>query len=111
MLEGVPAEALEQVYEQRLSLNGGAEQLVAKARQNGIYTLLVSGGFTFYTERLKQRLQLDETHADTLEIRDAKLTGRQIGDIVNGDALVDHADSPAQVLGRHTEPIMLSAVR
>src|SRR5699024_9006671 len=63
MLEGVPAEALEQVYEQRLSLNAGAEQLVAKARKNGIYTLLVSGGFTFYTERLKERLQLDETHA------------------------------------------------
>src|SRR5690625_6715838 len=107
MLEGVPQEALEQVYEQRLSLNAGAQELVAKARQNGIYTLLVSGGFTFYTERLKQRLQLDETHANTLEVRDGKLTGRVLGDIVDGAAKADHVARLAQELGARPEQIIV----
>lgn len=107
MLEGVPAEALEQVYEQRLSLNAGAEQLVAKARKNGIYTLLVSGGFTFYTERLKERLQLDETHANTLEVKDGKLTGRVLGDIVDGAVKAGHVARLAKELGASPEQIIV----
>jgi phosphoserine phosphatase len=55
------------------------------ARAAGLKTLLVSGGFTFFTERLKARLGLDYTRANTLEIVDGKLTGKVVGDIVNAE--------------------------
>ncbi len=107
MLEGVSAEALEQVYEQRLSLNAGAERLVSQARQYGIYTVLVSGGFTFYTDRLKERLQLDEAHANTLAIKDGKLTGQVLGDIVDGAAKAAHVARLAAQLGASPEQIIV----
>lgn len=91
MLEGVPASALEQVYQEKLFLNPGAELLLRKAHEAGIKTLLVSGGFTFFTQRLQERLGLYETHANTLEI-DSKgyLTGRVLGDIVDAQAKANY---------------------
>lgn len=90
LLEGVPESALAEVYEQRLRLNPGAEALLSAARQAGLTTLLVSGGFTFFTERLKQRLQLDHAYSNTLEVVDGKLTGRVLGDILDGAAKARH---------------------
>ena len=85
LLAGLDASALERVYEERLQLSPGAEQMLAGARAAGLKTLLVSGGFTFFTEKLKARLGLDFTRANTLEIVDGKLTGKVIGEIVNAD--------------------------
>jgi phosphoserine phosphatase len=85
LLKGLDASALERVYEERLQLSPGATQMLAGAKAAGLKTLLVSGGFTFFTERLKARLNLDYTHANTLEIEDGKLTGRVSGEIVNAD--------------------------
>ena len=85
LLEGLDANALERVYEERLQLSPGAGQMLAGAKAAGLKTLLVSGGFTFFTEKLKARLGLDFTHANTLEIVDGKLTGRVTGEIVNAD--------------------------
>jgi phosphoserine phosphatase len=85
LLEGLDASALERVYEERLQLSPGATQMLAGAKAAGLKTLLVSGGFTFFTERLKARLGLDFTRANTLEIVDGKLTGRVSGEIVNAD--------------------------
>lgn len=85
LLEGVPADALHAVYEQRLRLNPGAERLLAAARRAGLKTLLVSGGFTFFTERLRTRLDLDAAHSNTVEIIDGKLTGRVLGEILDAD--------------------------
>jgi phosphoserine phosphatase len=85
LLEGVPLAALEQIYAERLRLNPGAEALLDAARRHGLKTLLVSGGFTFFTERLRARLNLDYTRANTLEVRDGRLTGRLVGAIVDGD--------------------------
>lgn len=85
LLKGVPESALESVYEQRLRLSPGAENLIDFAKQSGWKTLLVSGGFTFFTEKLKSRLGLDQTHANTLEVEDGVLTGRVLGQIVDGD--------------------------
>jgi len=85
LLKGLDAGALERVYEERLQLSPGAEQMLAGAKAAGLKTLLVSGGFTFFTERLKARLGLDYTRANTLEIVDGKLTGRVLGEIVNAD--------------------------
>ncbi|WP_296654656.1 phosphoserine phosphatase SerB [Paraburkholderia sp.] len=85
LLKGLDASALERVYEERLQLSPGATQMLAGAKAAGLKTLLVSGGFTFFTERLKERLGLDYTRANTLEIVDGKLTGRVTGEIVNAD--------------------------
>jgi phosphoserine phosphatase len=85
LLAGLDASALERVYEERLRLSPGAEAMLAGAKAAGLKTLLVSGGFTFFTERLKERLGLDFTRANTLEIVDGKLTGRVLGEIVNAD--------------------------
>ncbi|WP_459617578.1 phosphoserine phosphatase SerB [Bordetella sp. 2513F-2] len=91
LLEGVPATALEHVYAEKLRLNPGAENLLSSARAAGIKTLLVSGGFTYFTERLRGRLGLDSAHANTLEIdAEGKLTGRVLGDILDGDAKARH---------------------
>ncbi|SAL79765.1 phosphoserine phosphatase [Caballeronia peredens] len=85
LLKGLDASALERVYEERLRLSPGAERMLEGARAAGLKTLLVSGGFTFFTERLKARLGLDYARANTLEIVDGKLTGKVVGEIVNAD--------------------------
>lgn len=89
LLEGLDESALQRVYDERLQLSPGAEPLLAAVQAAGIRTLLVSGGFTFFTERLKPRLGLDRTAANTLEIRDGKLTGRVLGDIVDAQSKAD----------------------
>ena len=89
LLEGLNESALQRVYDERLQLSPGAEPLLAAVQAAGIRTLLVSGGFTFFTERLKPRLGLDRTAANTLEIRDGKLTGRVLGDIVDAQSKAD----------------------
>ncbi len=85
LLEGLDASALQRVYDERLKLSPGAESMLAAVRKAGLKTLLVSGGFTFFTERLKERLGLDYTHANELEIVDGKLTGKVIGGIVDAE--------------------------
>ncbi|PLZ03675.1 phosphoserine phosphatase SerB [Burkholderia sp. WAC0059] len=85
LLKGLDAQTLERVYEERLQLSPGATQMLAGAKAAGLNTLLVSGGFTFFTDRLKARLGLDYAHANTLEIVDGKLTGRVSGEIVDAD--------------------------
>ena len=85
LLQGLDAAALQRVYDERLRLSPGADGMLAKFRQLGIKTLLLSGGFTFFTERLKQRLGLDYTRSNSLEIADGKLTGQVTGDIVDAD--------------------------
>jgi phosphoserine phosphatase len=83
LLKGVPASALESVYAERLKLSPGAEEMLGFAKTHGWKTLLVSGGFTFFTDKLKARLGLDYTRANTLEIVDGQLTGRVLGTIVD----------------------------
>jgi phosphoserine phosphatase len=83
LLEGLPVEALERVYEERLRLSMGAQAMLDGVHAAGLKTLLVSGGFTFFTERLQARLKLDYAHANVLEAADGKLTGRVLGGIVD----------------------------
>jgi phosphoserine phosphatase len=86
LLAGMAESALEKVYGERLRLTPGAEQLLAACRRHGIKVLLVSGGFTFFTERLKDRLGLDYTISNRLEVANGKLTGNLVGDIVDAEA-------------------------
>ena len=83
LLEGQDEGALQRVYDERLKLNPGAEAMLTAMKQHGIKTLLVSGGFVFFTERLKQRLGLDYAHSNTLEIVNGKLTGKVSGNILD----------------------------
>lgn len=85
LLKGLDESALQRVYDERLRLSPGAETMLGKIRAAGIKTLLVSGGFTYMTDRLKPRLKLDYTHSNVLEISNGKLTGGVIGGIVNAD--------------------------
>lgn len=86
LLRGLGVEALEQVYKERLLLSPGAELMLSGFAAAGLRTLLVSGGFTFFTERLKQKLGLDEARSNTLGIENGKLTGEVIGEIVDASA-------------------------
>jgi phosphoserine phosphatase len=85
LLAGLPATVLQQVYDERLRLSPGAERLVDGCKAAGLKVLLVSGGFTFFTERLRERLGLDYARANVLDIADGRLTGRLVGEIVNAD--------------------------
>ena len=89
LLAGVPVTALHQVYEQRLQLNPGAEALVQACQAAGLRTLLVSGGFTFFTDRIRARLRLDAARSNVLEVEAGVLTGRMVdqpwGDICDGE--------------------------
>jgi phosphoserine phosphatase len=85
LLKGLDAGALQRVYDERLRLSPGAATMLAAVRASGLKTLLVSGGFTFFTDRMKERLDLDYTHSNLLEIADGTLTGRVSGAIVDAD--------------------------
>jgi phosphoserine phosphatase len=86
LLAGVPVEALAHVYDERLRLSPGAERLFETLRAIGAKTLLVSGGFTFFTDRLQSRLAIDCTQSNVLGVANGRLTGRIVGDIVDADA-------------------------
>ncbi len=89
LLRGVPVTAMEQVWRERLQLNPGAEALVRACQTAGLKTLLVSGGFTFFTDRIRDRLGLDFTRSNVLEVVEGQLTGRMVdqpwGDICDGE--------------------------
>jgi phosphoserine phosphatase len=103
LLQDLPLAALERVYDERLRLTSGAEALLAACRKNRVKVLLVSGGFTFFTERLKARLGLDYTISNTLEIRDGRLTGKVLGDIVGAEAKAAKFVSVLKSLGAPRE--------
>jgi phosphoserine phosphatase len=88
LLEGVSEAALHEVYSQHLQLNPGVEIFVRACKAAGLATLLVSGGFTFFSDRVRERLNLDFARANVLEIAQGQLTGRMVdqpwGDIVDG---------------------------
>jgi len=86
LLSGLPVGELERVYDDLVRLSPGAERMLEAFRTAGAKTLLVSGGFTFFTDRLAARLGFDETAANTLEIDAGRLTGRVIPPIVDGVA-------------------------
>jgi phosphoserine phosphatase len=108
LLEGLEASALQRVYDERLRLSPGAEHLLAAVKAAGLKTLLVSGGFTFFTDRLKQRLGLDFTHANTLEISGGKLTGRVIGGIGDADEKQRTVERTCQEMGIPTSQAIVA---
>jgi len=82
LLRGLPADTLETVAK-RIPLNDGAERLITNLKRFGYKIAIISGGFTYFGQRLKQRLGIDYVFANELEIRDGKLTGEVVGEIVD----------------------------
>ena len=108
LLEGLEESALQAVYEERLRLSQGAETLLQAARESGWKTLLVSGGFTFFTDRLQARLGLDYAVANTLEIQSGRLTGRVLGDIIDAERKANELRALASWIG--VEPARAIAI-
>ena len=89
LLQGVSVEAMREVLTHRLALNPGAETLVRTCQQAGLVTLLVSGGFTFFTDHVQRLLGIDHVRSNVLEVIDGRLSGRMVdqswGDICDGE--------------------------
>ncbi|MDP3138721.1 MAG: phosphoserine phosphatase SerB [Burkholderiaceae bacterium] len=89
LLKGVSMESIDRVYAERLRLNPGAAELVAACKAAGMTVVLVSGGFTVFTDRIRDRLGIDYTRSNVLEVEGGKLTGRMVdqpwGDICDGE--------------------------
>lgn len=88
LLKGVTVADMERIYQNHLQLNPGAAELVRACQQAGLKVLLVSGGFTYFTDRIRDRLGIDYTRANVLELENGVLTGRMVhqawGDICDG---------------------------
>ena len=106
LLAGLAQDALQRVYDERLQLSPGAERFLATLQQHGIKTLLVSGGFTFFTDKLKPRLNLDYTASNVLEIVDGNLTGKVLGTIIDAQGKAEHLKRLSQQLGLKREQVI-----
>lgn len=89
LLEGLEESALQRVYDERLRLNPGAKTLISACKARGIRTMLVSGGFDFFADRAGELAGLDYAHANQLEIVNGRLTGKLIGDVLDGQSKAD----------------------
>ncbi len=105
-LKGLSSDVLQSVYDQKLRFNPGAEQLVATAKQAGLKVLLVSGGFTFFTEKLKARIGLDAAHANVLGAENGLLTGQVVGRILDAQGKADTLRTFAQECGATADQII-----
>lgn len=121
LLAGLDDAALKRVYDSRVKFMAGAEELLATMRAHGAYTMLVSGGFTYFTNRVRDALKFDEDRANTLEMQDGKLTGK-VGFPILGkeaklaalqEACIAKGFSPEDVLaigdGANDLPMLLAA--
>jgi len=99
LLAGADASLLERVARERMQLSPGAERLLQAARQAGLRTLLVTGGFTFFAQMLRSRLQIDSVCANELQIRNGRLTGEVHAPAQDTQSLVD-AQGKARALLR-----------
>jgi phosphoserine phosphatase len=107
LLEGTPMAVLEEVYATRLQLSPGAQTLIQACQAQGLKTLLVSGGFSFFTERLQKRLNLDFVRANVLAIENGRLTGEVVpqawGDICDGAQKKATVEAICSELGLSTQ--------
>lgn len=104
LLKGLPVSELQIVYDEVLKLTTGAEELLTACHQKGVKFMLVSGGFTFFTDRLKQRLGLDYTYANVLGVENGKLTGSVDSEIID-------AKKKVQLLQQYREDLGLQEIQ
>ncbi len=89
LLKGLPESRLQEVYDKVLQLNAGAEYLLQQCQAHNIRFVLVSGGFTFFTDKLKTRLGFEHAYANVLEVENGFLTGQVIGRVIDAQAKAD----------------------
>lgn len=106
LLAGLDARVLAQVYGERLLLSPGARELLSAAQQAGLRTAILSGGFTYFTERLRIELGFDFATSNELEIAGGKLTGRVVGDIIDAAAKAHHLARLRDELGLDQEQVI-----
>jgi len=106
LLAGLKEESLERICEERMHLSPGAENLMQRCRGHGIRTLLVSGGFSFFTAWLQQRLGISEVLSNVLEIEHGRLSGRILGGIVDGAAKAARLRAEIERLGILREQVV-----
>ncbi|PKO89062.1 MAG: phosphoserine phosphatase SerB [Betaproteobacteria bacterium HGW-Betaproteobacteria-10] len=106
LLAGLDARVLARVYGERLLLSPGARELLEAAQKAGLRTAILSGGFTYFTERLRIELGFDFATSNELEISGGKLTGRVAGDIVDAAAKAHHLARLTDELGLKKEQVI-----
>lgn len=99
LLQGLHQDALQEVYDKRVVLNSGAEKLLKHSKAAGLKTMVISGGFTFFTDRIKAKLGLDYAVANTLEIEANKLTGKVLGEIIGSQGKAEALKQVRKALG------------
>ena len=106
LLAGLDARVLAKVYEERVKLSPGAKELLAAAQKAGLRTAILSGGFTYFTERLRIELGFDFATSNELEIAGGKLTGQVIGQIVDADTKLTRLDALRKKLELKPEQVI-----
>jgi phosphoserine phosphatase len=105
-LAGLDEGALERVYSERLRFNPGAEKLIEAARRSGLKTLLVSGGFTYFTDRVREKLKLDYAYSNVLVVESGKLAGHVTGPLVDAQGKAAHVARLKKELGIGPERVL-----
>ena len=106
LLAGLDARVLARVFGERLLLSPGARELLEAAQNAGLRTAILSGGFTYFTERLRIELGFDFATSNELEISGGKLTGRVVGDIIDASAKAHHTTRLTGELGLTREQVI-----
>ena len=105
-LEGLPESTLGRVYDERLRFSPGAEALIAAARRQGVKTLLVSGGFTYFTDRVRDQLKLDYAYSNVLVVEGGKLAGTTTGALVDASGKAGHVKRLKAELGIGAQQVL-----
>jgi len=106
LLAGLDARVLARVFGERLLLSPGARELLEACQNAGLRTAILSGGFTYFTERLRIELGFDFATSNELEISGGKLTGKVVGDIVDASAKAHHIARLTDELGLRKEQVI-----
>ena len=106
LLEGLPEIVLQECYDERVKMMAGAKELLAHFKKNGGYTILVSGGFSFFTSRVRAALGFDCDYANELEVADRKLTGRVKLPILGKEAKLKTLQDYCKKLGILPEEVL-----
>lgn len=96
LLKGLDESVMRDIAE-NLPITEGVERMIQVLKRTGYKTAILSGGFTYFGNYLKQKFGFDYVYANELEIVDGKLTGRHIGDIVDGKRKAELLKIIAQV--------------
>ncbi len=106
LLKGLSESTLQQCYDERVKMMPGAKELIAAMRKQGGYTVLVSGGFTFFTSRVRDVLGFHEDFSNRLEVENGMLTGRVIPPILGKEAKLQTLKDTCKNLGISTQNVI-----